>query len=484
MTASNLLIIMVDEMAAQAVGCYGNSVVKTPHIDGLAARGVRFDNAYASSPICVPARAAFATGRYPHQSGYWDNVFAYDGKVRGWGHRLQETGHRFTTIGKLHYKDEICDTGIDEQILPMHLYGGGDVFGLEREQPPKRPQSAAVAGEVAIGDSQYTRYDQKISALTEDWFETRLADQGDKPWVCFSSFIAPHFPFTVPQQYVDLYDPSDIVLASKPLNTEGRIGEWWKVLTFGYNFDDYFRDDDHRRRALLHYYALCSFADENVGRVLAALEASDQAENTVVMFLSDHGDNMGARGLWGKSTMYEEAAKVPLILSGPGLPQGTVCQTPVGLVDAYQTVLDVVGVSLTEEERGLPGRSLLEIALEPYDQSRQVFAEYHASCAPTGLMMLRQGRYKYIHYTGYGSELFDLEADPDETKDLAGDPAYSEVLAQFEKDLRALVDPEDIDRHAKADQRARLAQLGGIDAIVAQGGVTHTPPPGEDVQRM
>ena len=484
MTGKNLLIIMVDEMAAQAVGCYGHPVVKTPNIDRLAARGVRFTKAYASSPICVPSRAAFATGRYPHQTGYWDNVFAYDGSVRGWGHRLQGEGHRFTTIGKLHYLDDVSDTGIDEQILPMHIYGGGDIFGLERETPPERPQSAAVAGEVAVGDSQYTRYDKKITTLTEEWFRTRLNDQGDKPWVCFSSFIAPHFPFTVPQEYVDLYDPADIELLDKPLNGKQSIAPWWDLLSFGYNFDSFFKDDDHRRRALLHYYALCSFADENVGRVLAALEASGGAENTIVMFLSDHGDNMGARGLWGKSNMYEESSCVPLILAGPGLAKGTICETPVGLVDAYQTVLDAVGVDLADEDTALPGRSMIAIANEPFDSTRQVFSEYHASCAPTGLMMLRDGRFKYIHYTGYGFELYDLEADPDELHDLADDPAFADVRDRFARDLAALVDPDVTDRRAKADQRARLAELGGMDIIVAEGGITHTPPPGEAGQRM
>jgi len=484
MTAHNLLIIMVDEMAAQAVGAYGNRIVKTPNIDRLAARGVRFTNAYASSPICVPARAAFATGQYPHQTGYWDNVFAYDGRVRGWGHRLQEEGHRFTTIGKLHYKDSESNTGIDEQILPMHIYGGGDVFGLEREQPPARPQSASVAAEVMAGDSQYTRYDKKICALTEDWFRSRVADQGDKPWVCFTSFIAPHFPFTVPQEYIDLYNLADVTLASKPLTNKPSIAPWWELLRFGYNFDDFFENDEHRRLALLHYYALSSFADENVGRVLMALEASGQADDTVVLFLSDHGDNMGSRGLWGKSTMYEESVRVPLILAGPQIAQGVECDTPVGLIDAYQTVLDIIGVDFTDEDKALPGRSLRSIAGEPYDSARQVFSEYHASCARTGLLMLRQGRFKFIHYTGFGSELFDLEVDPEELNDLADDPAFADILAKFERDLRAIVDPEETDKQAKADQRRRLEELGGMASIVAAGGVTHTPPPGEEGQRI
>ncbi len=479
MRPKNVLVIMVDQMAAKAVGCYGHPIAKTPNIDRLAARGVRFTNAYATSPICIPARAAFATGRYPHQTGYWDNVFAYDGRIKGWGHRLQETGHRFTSIGKLHYEGQDYPTGIDEQILPMHVYGGGDIFGLEREHPPARPQSASVAREVLVGESQYTRYDKKITELTQDWFAHRLGDQGGKPWVLFCSFIAPHFPLKVPQKYIDIYEGDQIELYDKPLDMNGRIGEWWRLFKFGYNFDDYFDDDDHRRKALLHYYALCSFADENVGEVVEALEASGQADNTTLLFLADHGDHMGARGLWGKSTMWQESANVPMILVDPELPAGTVCETPVSLVDAYQTVLCGVGVALTEEETKLPGKSLIEIAVAPYDAQRQVFCEYHASCAPTGLMMLRKGRYKYVHYTHYGAELYDLQADPDELVNLADDPAHKAVLESFEASLRALVDPEDADTRAKRDQRRRLEELGGIDAVVAQGGVTHTPPPGE-----
>jgi choline-sulfatase len=225
---------------------------------------------------------------------------------------------------------------------------------------------------------------------------------------------------------------------------------------------------------------LCSFADDNVGRVLRALEASGEADRTRILFLSDHGDNLGARGLWGKSTMYEESVKVPMILAGPGIPEGEVCGTPVALVDAYPTVLDAVGIAPGAQDRALPGRSLLRIATEADDADRQVFAEYHASCAPTGLMMLRRGRYKYIHYTGYGDQLFDLEADPEEIEDLAGYATLAPVVKRFQAALRAICDPQEVDRRAKADQRRRLAELGGMDRIVAQGGVPHTPAPGEE----
>lgn len=470
---------MVDQMAAKALGCSGHPIAQTPNIDRLASQGVRFTNAYATSPICIPSRAAFATGRYPHQTGYWDNVFAYDGRIPGWGHRLQENHHRFTTIGKLHFAGEEFPTGIDEQILPMHIYGGGDLFGLERENPPARPQSASVAQEVCIGESQYTRYDKKITELTEEWFASRLNDQGEKPWVLFTSFIAPHFPLTVPKEYVDRYDPNDITLNGKTLNLRGRLADWWALFQFGYNFDSYFRDDNHRKQALLHYYALCSFADENVGRVVQALNASPAANKTTVLFLSDHGDHMGTRGLWGKSTMHQESSNIPMILVDPSLAPGTICHTPVSMIDVYPTVLQCVGIQPTTQDRQLKGRSLLEIATAAYDESREIFCEYHASCAPTALMMLRKGRFKYVHYVHHGSELYDLQADPEEQFDLAHDPVYAPLIKQFEASLRLIVDPEDVDAQAKHAQRTRLAELGGLENIVSRGGVTHTPPPGE-----
>ncbi len=479
MKSKNMLIIMVDELATKAVGCYGSSIAKTPNIDRLAQQGVRFTNAYATSPICVPARASFATGQYPYQTGYWDNVFAYDGRVKGWGHRLQDAGHRFTTIGKLHYKGADYPLGIDEQIIPMHLYRDGDKFGLERENPPKRPQTASLSQNVLVGDSHYTKYDKQITAMTEDWFENRMCEQGDKPWVLFTSFVAPHFPLTVPQEYINLYDLDDIQIDTKQLNYQGDIGKWWKKFRSGYAFDDYFKDDTHRRQALLHYYALCSFVDAQVGKVLTALEHSGQADNTTILFMSDHGDNLGARGLWGKSTMWEESVKIPMIMVDLHLTAGTDCRTPVSFVDIYQTVLECVGIPLNTQEKTLPGTSLMHIAKSPYDPERQVFCEYHAACATTGLMMLRKGAYKYVYYTDHGAELYNIDTDAQELYNLSCNPEYEHIMHDFETALYNFVNPQVVDAHAKSDQKRRLQELGGLDTVLSQGGLAYTPPPGD-----
>lgn len=477
MTPANLLIIMVDEMSAKTVGCYGHRIVKTPNIDYLAARGTRFAAACSTSPICMPARACFATGRYPHETGYWDNVFAYDGRVPSWGHRLQATGHRVTSIGKLHYIREDDPVGIDEQILPMHRAGIGDVYGLMRGDPPVRSHSRVMAESMGPGDSDYTDYDVRITEATEDWLVNRAGEQGDKPWVCFVSYIAPHYPLIAPQKYFDLYAGIEMPAPKQRTEPLGPNQRWWDLFERCYCWDKFFQSPDHRREAIRSYFALSSFADDNVGRVVRALERSGQSENTRVLFLSDHGENLGARNLWGKSTMYAEAVSVPMILAGPGVPAGKVCRTPVGLVDCYPSILQCVGEEPSAQDRQLPGESLFGIAARDDDLDRVVFSEYHASCATSGLFMLRSGRWKYIHYTGFEPELFDLEADPEELTNLAKDPDHADVLKAFESRLFAMLDPQAVDRRAKADQAERLEELGGAEAILAQGDVSYTPAP-------
>jgi choline-sulfatase len=466
---------MADELSPKTLGCCGHPSVKTPHLDALASRGTRFTSAYTNSPVCMAARATFATGQYPHQSGYWDNSLAYDGKATSWGHRLRQTGHRFTSIGKLHYLKD-APTGIEEEIIPMHVVGGGDIYGLLREEQPARPQSSQLAEKMGPGEGDYIRYDRKITELSEKWLAEHAVSQ-TRPWVLFVSYLAPHFPLIVPQEYIDLYPLAGIPMPKK-LSGEGHAGHpWWETFAKGYDFDRYFKDDEHRRRAIQAYYALCSFVDENVGKVLKALERSGAADRTVIAFAADHGDNLGARGLWGKSTMYEESAGIPMILAGPGLPQGKVCKTPVSLADFYPTVLQTVGESLSAQEKALPGRSLLELVREPDDTQRLAFSEYHASCARTASFMLRKGDHKYVHYEGYAAQLFDLAQDPEETRNLAQDPAYAALCAQFDVILRAMLDPTEVDTRAKRAQAIRVAELGGASAILAQRTPSFTPIP-------
>lgn len=456
----NLLIIMSDEHNAGYLGCAGHPLARTPAIDALAARGTRFGAAYCNSPICVPARAAFATGRHVHEIGYWDNAMGYDGRVPGWGHALQRAGVRSESIGKLHYRRAEDPTGFDRQIEPMHLHGGiGQVWGSVRDPLPAGRTAPPMLAERHAGESAYNRYDRRIADAAIDWL--RDAGRGESPWCLFVGFVAPHFPLIVPQRYLDLH-PRDRV----PLPWRPAIRHPWIEAMDGYMQVERGWTDEDRQNAVQLYLGLCSYLDEQVGRVLAAVESLSLGDRTLVAYTSDHGDNVGARGLWGKSNLYEESTRVPLVLAGPGIARGATVDTPVSLIDLHPTILEWFGLPA---DPTLPGSSLLSAP----DPDRSVLSQYHAIGAVSGAFMLRTGRHKLIHYVGMEPELFDLGLDPLERNPLR-DPA---LIASLTALLHGIVDPEAVDRRAKADQAELVRRFGGRDRALAIGTPGATPAP-------
>jgi len=480
MRPSNVLFIMSDEHDPRFMGCSGHpqwrDIIRTPNLDKLAARGVRFTSAYTPCPICVPARASWATGRYVHEIGNWDNAMAYDGRLPGWGHRLQAAGVPVESIGKLHYRDASDPTGFDRQHDPMHIWEGiGQVWGSVRDPLPASRLTGATFKQVGPGETSYNRYDRAVADQAVDWLETHA--DAPAPWALYLGFVAPHFPLVVPQEFYDLYPP-DRLPFPKLHPSRGYEPHTWLKASMEFRQDDAaFGSDERRMQALAAYMGLCTFIDAQIGRVLDALDSSGLAETTRVVYASDHGDNMGARGAWGKSCMYQESVNIPMIVAGPDIPAGRVSATPVSLVDAYQTILSGVGVE-PDSDDGLPGRSIFRMAAEPDDPERIVFSEYHAVGAPSGAFMVRQGRWKLNYYVGYPAELYDLEADPEELNDLAGDPAHADRVRALEAALRQICDPEVVDAAAKADQAALVERFGGRDAALRSGTPGATPTPG------
>jgi choline-sulfatase len=450
------------------MGCSGHPVVKTPNLDTLSANGVRFESAYCNSPICVPSRASLATGRYVHQIGAWDNSAPYTGDVPSWGHRLSEQGYHVTTVGKLHYKDDIVDTGFPDKRLSMHVKDGiGDVFGIVRENGGVRTTNQKKILEAGPGESQYIRYDRAITSEAQRFLQTE-ANNFEKPWVLFVSYVSPHFPLIVPQEYFDMYPLESVVLpkqyslAERPMHPV--LEEMRRVCDFQNEFDEY-----TQRKAVAAYYGLCTFMDDQVGAILRAIKENGLEENTRIIYTTDHGDTLGDHGCWFKSTMYEGSAGVPFIMSGPDLSKGKVVQENISLIDCFPTIIDAVGAQLTEEDQDLPGMSLLPLAKSTSKPTRTVFGEYHASGSVTGMFMIRDDQYKLVYYVGYEPQLFDLKNDPHEMHDVAKDPAYQEILVACEKKLRNIADPEIVDRLAKEDQAQRIEKLGGREAILKDG---------------
>jgi choline-sulfatase len=480
MQAKNLLLIMSDEHDPRYMGASGHSVAETPSLDRLAERGTRFTNAYTPSPICVPARASFATGRYVHDIGYWDNAMGYEGKVRSWGHRLQEVGNRVDAIGKLHYRRQEDPLGFDNQINTMHLDGGiGQVWGSIRDPLPERPP-ARMFYKIGSGVSNYNLFDRQCANAACEWLRHHAEeDNQDHPWMLYVGFAAPHFPLVVPREYLKRYPP-DCPPARKLHPRDGyKHHPWIEAQERFMSQEGLFANEKERQLAIRAYFGLCSFLDSQIGLILDALEDYGLAETTRVIYTSDHGDNLGARGLWGKSNLYEESTKIPIIVAGPQVPAGQVCRTPVSLVDCYPTILQGLGVPLREDERILPGRSLFEWAREPDNFERAVLSEYHAVGSVSGAYMLRQGRFKYHYYVGLPPELFDLENDPEETVDLANDSSYAPTMKNLERKLREYLDPEAVDAQAKTDQAELIRRFGGRDKALGMGAKGATPVPGQ-----
>lgn len=464
---------MSDEHNAEILGCADHPHVKTPHLDALAAQGTRFTNAYTPSPICVPARAAFHTGRPVHDTGYWSAAQPYDGRVPTWGHRLHQYDRRSVSIGKLHFRSTDDDNGFAPEFLPMHVVNGlGWAEGLQRDpMPDYRAHATELADDVGRGESSYTEYDRAITARTCDWLQNE-AQSDDRPWTLFVSLVSPHYPLSAPDDFYDLY-PHDTV--DLPRHSAGHLDhpvlnamrEFWC-------YDDFF-DDARMREGRAAYLGLVSFLDHNIGLILKSLDSAGLRENTHVLYTSDHGELLGNHGFWTKSLMYEESVRVPLILSGPNVTKGAVHDGPVSLLDLYPTVLDCMDVPRTADDP-TAGRSLLDSLGTP-DPDRTIISEYHDGGSPTGFFMVRWADWKFVYYVGARPQLFNLTTDPHEEIDLGEAPDHQATCVEGEKRLRTVLDPEAVNARAFSDQKRKLESYGGVEGLANMVKFNHTPVP-------
>ena len=273
MQPKNLLIIMSDEHNPKFLGCRGHEFVQTPNIDRMAAGGVRFDSAYTPSPVCVPARAAFATGKYVHQIGAWDNAIAFDGSIPSWHSILRDRGHRVVSIGKLHFRSGGDDNGFSDEQIAMHIVDGeGDLLGLIRDRDmPRRGGAYKMARLAGPGESMYTTYDRDITARAAVWLREEAQEYSEKPWVLFVSLVCPHFPLTAPPEHFYRYYDQELPHPKLYDERAQRQHPYIEDYRRSFAYDDYFDTADSVKRAQAGYLGLCSFLDENIGKILQAV---------------------------------------------------------------------------------------------------------------------------------------------------------------------------------------------------------------------
>ena len=475
---TNLIVFLGENHGRHVTGAYGHPMIQSPNIDWIANKGARFDNAYCSSPICCPARASVATGRYPHQTGYWENAIPYDGRVPSWMHRLRDVGHEVVAIGKLHFRSTDDDNGFTEEILPMHIVDGvGQVVGLLRGTGEERVRPGVwemYAEELGVGETSYHDYDRRITAAAIDWLKGHMA-KPDIPWVLCVHYGSAHPPFKAPQRLLDLY-PLDRVPLPVCWRPDERpdhpaVTHLRRILGTHETIDEH-----TLRRIVAGYYALITHLDEQVGQVLSAAEDVGLLADARIFYSADHGDSCGNHYIFGKFNMYERSVGGPFMMCGPDIPAGRVVNQIASHIDLFPTLLEAMGVEPEDADGDLSGISLWP-AMQGSEKERTGFIEYHALGSKNASFVIRQESDKLIYHVDMPSQLFDLANDPEETRDLAQDERGKDMAAKLESTLRDMLDPEETDRRGKRDQRHLAQKHGGKEAIIARGCFPRTPVP-------
>jgi iduronate 2-sulfatase len=437
----NVLFVCVDDLKP-VLGCYGETAVKSPNIDRLAASGVRFDRAYCNQAVCAPSRNSLMTGLRPTSIGVYDletNFRVGRPDAVTMGQWFKQHGYRTEALGKVFH---VGHGNVDDAAswsVP-HWAPKGGMYVLEENQrgqmvkaavagrPPTRRGPAVEAVEAADDDFA----DGKVAA--EAVRRLRAAkENSDEPFFLMVGFVKPHLPFAVPKRYWDMYDRSSFEPAagqSMPAGAPDFAATPWTELRNYTDVPDTGPLSDDQQRELIHgYHAAVTYLDAQVGRVLDELDRLGLAKNTIVVFWGDHGWHLGDHGMWAKHTNYEQAARIPLVVRAPGLSQdGGVSRGVVESVDLYPTLCEVTGVPRPD---GLDGASFAGALKDPADAKTKeaIFHVYPRSPKGMGQILgraVRTVRHRLIEWKKPGAkadsamvELYDYQADPAETKNLA-----------------------------------------------------------------
>ena len=458
--APNFLIVMTDEHGPMFSHTHGHPLVETPNMDRLAQAGITFDNAYCNQPICVPSRASFMAGRYSHHVGVWDNATPLALDAVTWPYLLRARGYDAVLAGKMHLIGPDQLHGFRQQLaVDLHAQLRLGVYPWEdgiQAVPLENARRQDLVRRAGPGTTRAIEADDQAEVAALAYL--RDPSRRERPFALCVGFIAPHFPLIVPEPYFSQYYPDRTDLPRRPDGRDEEPTAATRRLQVAYGYlQDHSAEEIRRARAA--YYGLVSYVDAKLGRLIDSLQECGLAENTIVIHTSDHGEMLGEHGLWGKSCFYEQSARVPLQIAGPGIGAGQRVREAVSLVDVVATVLDLAG--LAEDERRdwrLDGQSLRPALQGDRGALKdEVFAEYTARGTDRGRAMIRTGRWKLCY--GHGNppeiELYDLEADPGEFNNLADDSAYRDVKSDLVARIVAEWDPQEITATAIKSQRAR-----------------------------
>jgi choline-sulfatase len=444
----NFLFIFSDQHNAQVLGCAGNNVIRTPNLDHLAKQGVRFEQAYCQNPLCVPSRASLLTGKHCRNIGIYTNTDILEPNSITIPRVLSSHGYRTCLIGKGHFNGEQYH-GYQERPY-------GDLYGQAHQPDPRRTADNGESGLGGlVGNAGPTGIPLPLTqteicvAEASKWLQTHIDMRADQPFFLSVNFDKPHFPVRCPAPYFAHYEgrlhvpdcPEDYYERAVPFVQKA-------IERFGFHNQD-------GDRFLQAYYGCVEWVDDAIGRLLHVLEYLNLADNTIVIYASDHGDLCGEKGAWNKTLFFDSSTKVPLIVRCPSLfPGGKGIQDLVGLIDLFPTICEAARIPVPVS---CEGTSLLPVLKGSglFPQS-QIFCESAFLGEPTvSGCMIRKGQWKYAYYLDGSQELYDLAADPDEWNNLAIGSSAKHIVDTLYAEVRAFWEPETYLNRLATTPRAR-----------------------------
>ena len=439
----NILILMVDQLNGTFFPDGPADWLHAPNLKRLAARSARFTNAYTASPLCAPGRASFMSGQLPSNTRVYDNAAEFASDIPTYAHHLRRAGYQTCLSGKMHFVGPDQMHGFEER-LTTDIYPADFGWTPDCRKPGERidwwyHNLGSVTGAGSAEITNQLEYDDDVAhqAVQKLYDLSRGADP--RPWCLTVSMSHPHDPYVARRKYWDLYkDCAHLAPATPPIDYEDQDSHSKRLM----DASDWRSTEitaDQIARARRGYFANISYVDDKIGDILAVLEATRQ--EAIIVFTSDHGDMLGDRGLWFKMSFFEGSARVPLMVSAPGIEPGRV-DCPVSTLDVTPTLADLAQISLDEVMPWTNGESLIKVVRD--GARAPVPMEYAAEGSITPLVCLREGAWKYIRCPADPDQLYNLQDDPAEHQNLVSDPNHAETLRAF---------------RAKADERWDLARF-------------------------
>ena len=455
MAKPNILIVMVDQLNGTLFPDGPAPWLHTPNLDRLAAQSTRFANTYTASPLCAPGRGGFMSSMLPSATGIYDNAAEFRADVPTFAHHLRRAGYATCLSGKMHFVGPDQMHGFEER-LTTDIYPADFGWTPDYRKPGERidwwyHNMGSVTGAGVAEISNQMEYDDEVAHLAGQKLYDLSRGHDDRPWCLTVSFTHPHDPYVARRKFWDLYEDSAHLAPDIPAMDYDDHDPHSKRIFDANDWRSFTITDDHIARARRAYFANISYLDEKFGALMQILE--DSRQEAVVIFVSDHGDMLGERGLWFKMSMFEGSVRVPLMIKAPELEAGRI-DTPVSTLDVCPTLADLAGLDLSEIADWTQGTSLLPIANGAPRVAVPIEYAAEASIAP--IIALRDARYKLIRCATDPDLLFDLTTDPREQTNLVDDPKHADAYARLSGEADAKWNLARFDADVRASQARRL----------------------------